>query len=222
MALQIPLILEGQIGIGKKTAINYISEILGKKVIYFSISNTTTVEDLFCKTIPIQKESSIEFVTSRSKLLDAIDSSKYEDESLNKCIIILDNLQQASSNVLESLIPVFDQTKKTIFLPNGDTINKGKYNLIAIFDPTCKGNNIKNGLPNSIKYSSLLFKCENYLNEAYLKDISNIILNFEEEKDIKYQNKFIKDFLVIAKYCQENQNKELFTLNDFVKFKKIH
>ena len=110
------------------------------------------------KTIPIQKESSIEFKISRSKLLDAIDSSKYEDESLNNCIIILDNLQQASSNVLESLIPVFDETKKTIFLPNGDTINKGKYNLIAIFDPTYKGNNIKNALPISIKYSSLLYK----------------------------------------------------------------
>lgn len=31
LALNIPLILEGQIGIGKKTAINYISDILGKK-----------------------------------------------------------------------------------------------------------------------------------------------------------------------------------------------
>ena len=47
LAFQIPLILEGQIGLGKKTAINYIAKILGKNIIYFSISNTTTVEDLF-------------------------------------------------------------------------------------------------------------------------------------------------------------------------------
>ena len=116
------------------------------------------MEDLFCKTIPIQKEYGIEFKISRSKLLDVIDSSKYDDESLNDGIILLDNLQQASSNVLESLIPVFDATKKTIFLPNGDTVNKGKYNIIAIFDPTVKGNNIKYALPNSLKSSSLLYK----------------------------------------------------------------
>ena len=222
LALNIPLILEGQIGIGKKTAINYISQILGKKVIYFSISNSTTVEDLFCKTIPIQKEYSIEFQVSRSKLLDAIDSSKYDDESLKDCIIIIDNLQQASNNVLESLIPVFDETKRNIFLPNGDIINKGKYNLLAIFDPTYKGNNIKNALPNALKCSSLLYKCDNYMNEKYLQDISDVIFDYNEDEDIKYQKRFIKDFLTIFKYCQENQSKELFTLNDLIKYKKIY
>ena len=141
--------------------LNYIHTSLALNI---PISNTTTVEDLFCKTIPIQKEYGIEFKISRSKLLDVIDSSKYDDESLNDGIILLDNLQQASSNVLESLIPVFDATKKTIFLPNGDTVNKGKYNIIAIFDPTVKGNNIKYALPNSLKSSSLLYKCENLRN----------------------------------------------------------
>lgn len=172
--------------------------------------------------MPIQNESSIEFKTSRTKLLDAIDSSKYDDKSLKNCIIIIDNLQQASSNVLESLIPVFDETKKTIFLPNGDTINKGKYNLIAIFDPTYKGNNIKNAIPNSIKYSSLFFRCDNYMNEKYLQEISDTIFDHKEDKDIKYQNKFIKDFLSIFRYSQENQSKELFSLNDLIKYKKIY
>ena len=172
--------------------------------------------------MPIQNESSIEFKTSRTKLLDAIDSSKYDDKSLKNCIIIIDNLQQASSNVLESLIPVFDETKKTIFLPNGDTINKGKYNLIAIFDPTYKGNNIKNAIPNSIKYSSLFFRCDNYMNEKYLQEISDTIFDYKEDKDIKYQNKFIKDFLSIFRYSQENQSKELFSLNDLIKYKKIY
>ena len=222
LALNIPLIIEGQIGIGKRTAINYICNTLGKNVIYFSISNSTTVEDLFCKTIPIQHEYTIEFQISRSKFLDAIDSSKYDDESLKDCVIILDNLQQASNNVLESLIPVFDETKKNIFLPNGDIVNKGKYNLIAIFDPTCKGNNIKNALPNSLKSSSLLYKCENYMNEKYLEEISDVIFDYSEEKDIKYQKMFIKDFLTIVKYCKENQSKELFTLNDLVKYKKLY
>ena len=94
--------------------------------------------------------------------------------------------------------------------------------MIAIFDPTSKGNNVKNSLPNSIKYSSLLYKCENYLNEKYLQDISDVIFEYSDEKDLNYQNKFIKDFLMIYRYCKENKNKELFTLNDIIKYKIIY
>ena len=204
ISIKTPLIIEGAIGSGKKTAINYIAKILGLTIIHFSISNTTTVEDLFCKIIPIQTETSIEFKTSRSKLLDAVDISKYDDEKINKSIIIIDNLQQASSNVLEALVPVFDTTKKVIFLPNGETVEKGEYNLISIFDPTSKGTNIKNAIPSAIKNSCLLYKCENYKSEKYLKEISEKMFQFSEDKGIKYQGKFIEDFIKISKYCEEN------------------
>lgn len=33
------------------------------------------------------------------------------------------------------MIPVFDETKNKIFLPNGDIITKGKFHIIAFFAP---------------------------------------------------------------------------------------
>ena len=209
LALNIPLIIEGQIGIGKKTAIKYVANILKLKEIYFSISNTTTVEDLFCKTIPKQTDSGLKFEESRSKFLDAIDCSK---NNIENCIIILDNLQDASNNILEALIPVFDETKDKIFLPNGETVSKGKFHIIAIFDDTSKNTNIKNFIPNIIKNSSLLFKCQDFLEKKYLDKINLKIPNLEE---------FLNDFIKIYNYSKENHKKELFNLNDFAKFKKI-
>lgn len=173
------------------------------------------MEDLFCKTIPSQTKNGLKFEISRSKLLDAIDCSKYSDKKLEKCIIILDNLQQTSSNVLESLITVFDETKNKIFLPNDDIVSKGKNHIIAIFDPLSKGNNTKNSLPNSIRNSSFLFKCENFLED--LDEIANKIVG---DKD-KYLIQFIRDFTTIYNYCKENYKKEIFSLNDFSKYKKI-
>ena len=217
LALNIPLIIEGQIGIGKKTAIKYLSNILKLKDIYFSISNTTTVEDLFCKTVPIQKDSGLEFKESRSKFLDAIDCEKYADKSLENCIIILDNLQEASNNILESLIPVFDETKDKILLPDGRSIKKRKFHIIAIFDQTSKGTNVKNVLPNSIRNSSLIFKCENFLEKQNLFNIKSKMMGDE----INNSKKFLDDFIQIHNYSVENHKKELFNLNDFAKFKKI-
>ena len=60
------------------------------------------------------------------------------------------------------------------------------------------------------------------MNEKYLKEISDTILDYGDEKDIKYQKRFIKDLLLIFKYCKENQNKELFTLNEIIKYQKIY
>ena len=214
MALNIPLIIEGQIGIGKKTAIKYVANILKLKEIYFSISNTTTVEDLFCKTIPKQTDSGLKFEESRSKFLDAIDSSK---NNIENCIIILDNLQDASNNILESLIPVFDETKDKIFLPNGETVSKCKFHIIAIFDDTSKNTNIKNFIPNSIKNSSLIFKCEDFLEKEYLDKISAKIMGDKIHNSEKYLN----DFNEIYNYSKDNHKKELFNLTDFAKFKKI-
>ena len=214
-ALNIPLIIEGQIGIGKKTAIKYVANILKLKEIYFSISNTTTIEDLFCKTIPKQTDTGLKFEESRSKFLDAIDSSKYETNE--NCLIILDNLQEASNNILESLIPVFDETKNKIFLPNGETVSKCKFHIIAIFDDTSKNTNIKNFIPNSIKNSSLIFKCQNFLEKEYLYYIGFKIMGGK----IQNYERYLYDFIEIYNYSKENHKKELFNLNDFEKFKKI-
>ena len=44
-----PVILEGESGIGKQTAINYIAKLLGLEIINIVISNSTKVDDLLKK-----------------------------------------------------------------------------------------------------------------------------------------------------------------------------
>ena len=123
-----PLIIKGTTGSGKNTAINYLAKYLGFDLIEFSLSNSTTLEDLFCKEIPIQESEKIKFLTIRSKLLEIIENKDQKD-----VIIYLKNIEQASANILEALIPVFDQTRKQILISTG-TINKGIYYLIVTFD----------------------------------------------------------------------------------------
>ena len=104
-----------------------MAKYLGFDLIEFSLSNSTTLEDLFCKEIPIQEGDKIKFLTIRSKLLDTINKAQKNN------IIYLKNIEQASANILEALIPVFDQTHNQILISTG-TINKGIYYLIVTFD----------------------------------------------------------------------------------------
>ena len=69
-----PLIIKGTTGSGKNNAINYLAKYLGFYLIEFSLCNSKTLEDLFCKEIPIQESDKIKFLTIRSKLLDAIEN----------------------------------------------------------------------------------------------------------------------------------------------------
>jgi predicted RNA binding protein with dsRBD fold (UPF0201 family) len=69
ISLNFPLILEGNSGMGKKTAINYICDILNINVIYFSLSNSTTIENLFTKTTPTKnEENEFEIIEIKSKI----------------------------------------------------------------------------------------------------------------------------------------------------------
>jgi len=154
IAIHFPLIIEGGTGKGKKSAINYIAKILGYDVIYFNISNSTTVDDLFCKKMPVEKDGSMVFIDIRSLLLDGIDASVKKEKN---CIIILDNIQQANSNVLESLIPVFDINTKSI-LVQGEEITKRTYNIIGIIDSSMESKDVNDFLPDAIKHSTILYK----------------------------------------------------------------
>ena len=155
-----PLIIKGSTGSGKNTAINYIAKYLGFNLIEFSLSNSTTLEDLFCKEIPIQEGDKIKFLTIRSKLLEAI-----ENKEQKNVIIYLKNIEQASANILEALILVFDKSRKQILISTG-TVDKGIYNLIVTFAPISKGESY-DMLPEAIKLNSILCKCSILFKKEY-------------------------------------------------------
>ena len=94
-------------------------------------------------------------------LLDGIDASIKKEKN---CIIILDNLQQANTNVLESLIPLFDINTKSI-LVQGKEIMKTTYNIIGIIDSSMGTKDANDFLPDAIKYSTILYKNSKYDNE---------------------------------------------------------
>jgi hypothetical protein len=60
LSLRIPIILEGEAGQGKQTAIHYMAKKLGLDIIYIVISKSTKVDDLLLKIIII-------FINSSSK-----------------------------------------------------------------------------------------------------------------------------------------------------------
>ncbi len=137
IASNYPLIIKGNTGIGKKTAINYICKRIGYEIIHFYLSNSTSLKDLFCKVVLVQENNQKKFKTIRSKLLDAIERKNNE----TNYIILIENLEQASPNILEALIPIFDNSEDYILLPTGEEIFKSNFNLIATFDLSSKNFN---------------------------------------------------------------------------------
>jgi MoxR-like ATPase len=191
-----------------------MAKILGYDVIYFNISNSTTVEDLFCKKMPVEKDGNMIFIDIRSLLLEGIDANVKKEKN---CIIILDNIQLANTNVLESLIPLFDINIKSI-LVQGEEVIKRSYNLIGLFDSSMESKEINDFLPDAIKHSTILYKNSKYQKREYcLKIIEKMFgeeYNDENESKIEY---YLNAFIKLNNYVIEKQIKELFTFNDFKK-----
>ena len=209
LSINFPLIIEGNCGRGKKTAIDYVSKILGYEMISFSISNSTTIDNLFCKINPVQKGKELVFEVIESTLLKTI-----KGNSTRKLIIVLENLEQASQNILDALIPLFDPSREDILLPTGVSVKKSIFNLIATFDPSTKGNSMTNILPLSIQNSSILFKC----NELTKNELIKVSEKMNLEIDDYEISRFLSDFIEVSNYSNRNQLKQIFSLNDVKKF----
>jgi midasin (ATPase involved in ribosome maturation) len=107
ISLHYLVILQGGSGQGKHTAIEYVAQYLGYKIISFGLSSATTLEDIFCKVVPERRDGQIEFVLQKSRLLNEIDSST----TSRNTIIVLEDLNQANQSVLDAISPLFDTTK---------------------------------------------------------------------------------------------------------------
>ncbi len=75
--MRIPVILEGEAGQGKQTAIHYISKKLGLDIINIVISKSTKVDDLLMKIIiEKSKEGEIIVKNKKTELYKAIESQE--------------------------------------------------------------------------------------------------------------------------------------------------
>ena len=126
LSIHFPLIIEGEAGSGKKTAIKYISQLLGYNLKHYQIIESTTIDDLLGKEVIKPDEGKL-FFLEKSELYNAIieedfninySNERKEYEEINS-IIFIENIEQASPYLLETMIPFFDSPLNETLLPFG-------------------------------------------------------------------------------------------------------
>jgi len=221
-----PLIIESPTGFGKKTSIEYFKKCLNliednnneyDFVVHVPLSNSTTIEDLFCKVKPITKENGdLVFEEIPSNFLKAIN----KETCKNNTFVVIENLEQASKTILESLIPVFNNNSdEQILLPNGKEINKGEFTLIATYDPNFKNSSALNSLIKGILDSSIIFTLSDFHKKDYEIICKNIFRKEILDEDFKNEiSQFIDDIVKLSNILYKQQIKERITINDLRKF----
>ena len=205
-----PIILEGPPGQGKHTAIHYIAEMLNINVVHIMISQSTKFEDLFGKVKITREKNEIHVKMVETQFVKTIKSAN----SFEKQLIVLDNINYASPALLSALVPVFD-ANQPIFLPNGSTIDKGKFDIIAIFN-TQQTSSSKDKLPSTIINSSIY----HIVSKPKQKEILSIILSkfslagLSNDEAIKFNNHYNDTRSIIS----NEGSSGMFTMNDIDKY----
>ena len=172
ISLKIPLVLEGEYGQGKLSAVKYYAKMANLELIEIQIFKTTKVDDLLCKTaFKKNKNGDLIFEDSKTPLYHAIEC----EDNFPKKLIVFEGINNASPAVLEILNSIYGKKGTNILLPNGSKIIKGNMNLISIFNPT--DDFTRDKLFGNIIDNSLYYIVENPSDD----DIKNIILKLFEE-----------------------------------------
>ena len=213
--LNIPLILEGEQGQGKKTALKYIFELLNiKNVVNIYLSENTKNDDLLGKITATTENNIIKVDFIETDLLKAL-----INENNEKNAIIFHNINKASPGIFEILENIFDFNKENILLPNGENKKKNIDNppyLFGIFDSE-NGKINRNSLPNFLLRSCIYFIVQNPNGE----DIHKIITSNFKNKKYKLESNYFEDKFLTAVQIQNNytsSNDNPLSLNDINKF----
>ena len=218
MKLNIPLILEGMLGYGKKTALNYVFKLLNIKesnIINIYLSDNTKKEDLLGKITATTEKDSIKVDFIKTDLLKALVNENQETYA-----IIFHNLNKASPGIFELLENIFDHSKERILLPNGENIKKNDENppyLFGIFDSET-GKINRNSLPKFFFRTCIYFIVQN----PHGGDTHKIITSKFKSKEYKLEANYFEDKFLLASQIQNNytssDNTNPLSLNDINKF----
>ena len=195
LSLKISVILEGEAGQGKQTAIHYLAKNLGLEIINIVISKSTKVDDLLLKII-IEKSKKGEIIVKNqeTELYKAIQCTNNYPMKL----ILFQGINNASPAVLDILSSIFTPGAK-ILLPNGSTLNKGNMNIIGVFNKR-KNNINKDKIPTGILTNCIYHIVENPSPDDILNIILNLFsrMNFGEEENKKYTRNYLIDNGIIT------------------------
>ena len=218
LAIHYPLIIEGETGSGKNCALEYISNKLNYNLIKFQLTESTTMDELFGKENikPNDKEM---FVIEETKFYKAIIKSADNIDNETNSIIVLENIEEASSSILEALIQLFDETFSEVLLPFGQEGKKKKFNLILTYDPTKLNNSFQNFFPSQIINNSLIYRL-NISTEDDYKDIFNKLRNQEFLRN-ENTNRIVNDLIISRNFTINSQINKLYSLNDMKKYDSL-
>ena len=207
----VPIVLEGEYGQGKKSALEYYARQSELDLIQVQISKSTKVDDLLCKmTFKKNSKGNFSLVNSKTPLCKAIECV---DNFPNK-LVVIEGINNASPAILEVLNLIYGPKGTNILLPNGSTIVKGNMNLISIFNPS--DDFPRERLTGNLINNSLYFIVESPTNT----DINNIISNLFNEAGLHKdeQIEFTKNFLTAQKIAKEGIGEYPITLNEVKKY----
>jgi MoxR-like ATPase len=159
LSLKLPIILDGEKGQGKQTAIHYISQILGLDIINIVISKSTKVDNLLMKII-IEKS-----------------------DIYPKKLIVFQGINKASPEVLDFLNSLFIP-EANIRLTNGSILDKGNMNIIGIFNKERDKIN-RDKIPDGMLSNCIYHIVDNPSPKDNLNIITNLFIRMdfgEEEK----------------------------------------
>ena len=211
---KIGLIIEGMKGQGKKTAINYIANLLEYNVLNIYLNESTKIEDLLGNLAFENDNNEFKMQNVKTDFIKTLESEKYS-------IIIFHNLNKANTSIIE-LITNFYRKKKGIYNIHLNTINP-KYNNIFFISIFNYENSIKGQdfLPHSLVQNSIYFQMDNNA----IDHIRNIIYKqFEYNKLDEEYTKFTKTFMNVYDFDKKElneSNESILSLNEIDKFIKL-
>jgi len=209
----IPIIFDAELTQGKKTAIKYVVESLGSTPVFINLIPNINSSDLLGKTSITKVNNNLKIEFIKTKLTKALEDTSNAANTL----LIFENINNASSAVLQLLTNIFDYKQTQIPLPNNTLLQKGTINAIGLWNPQ-NGYSTKDKLPSNLINSCIYFTFK-YQEENELKDILMKIIN-QKFKNTSFSNdvvNFYKKYMTTLSFLnQENEN--TLNLNDVDKY----
>ena len=218
LSLNAPIVLEGLIGQGKQTAIKYLSEILGFKLLNIQLASSNKEEDLLGKVI-VDKDKETNSTVIKVNETDLLNILK--SKTVDNYLIIFNDLQNASDAVKEKISNICDKHQKKVLLPDGSTLEKPALNIICIIN--CESNSdIRSKLPSPLLYSTIYHKVGE-ISEEDIKHTTFSIFDyyFEAKNSKKEAEIFLEKYNKVNNILNECKSRQLLTFNDINNYAKL-
>ena len=214
------LLLEGPPGVGKTAVVDQVCRSLGVSCERINLSASTTLDHLFGSIIPQLINGKRQFKWRDGKLVKAIKEKKW---------ILLDEINLASAEVLQSLTPLLFRDLSNFKVPNNEQIelDLSDIRIFATMNPTSIGGG-RSKLPLSIENLFSIVKLDEFNNEE-LRLIAHDLFRNAIDKGYLSNDLFAKVLELHTEIQSMYSRREIgrhggpyeFNLRELVKFKDV-